>query len=55
MAHFADIPIGAMVLNAGCEAGLDTLIAADDVGMNGRVGGIDFSGAVIAQAHSSAK
>lgn len=43
VAVFADIPEGATVLDLGCGAGLDSLIAAGRVGPAGRVLGIDFS------------
>lgn len=51
----ADIPAGATVLDLGCGAGLDSLIAAQRVGPTGRVIGIDFSGAMIARARQAAK
>ncbi|MBF0344238.1 MAG: methyltransferase domain-containing protein [Nitrospirae bacterium] len=40
---FADIPEGAVVVDVGCGAGLDTIIAALKTGVNGKVIGIDFS------------
>lgn len=39
----ATIPPGSIVLDLGCGAGLDSLIAARRVGPSGRVIGIDFS------------
>jgi hypothetical protein len=39
---FADLPPGATVLDLGCGAGLDTLIAAQRVGTAGKVIGVDF-------------
>jgi SAM-dependent methyltransferase len=47
---FADIPAGATVLDLGCGAGLDTLIAAGRVGAAGQVIGVDFSAAMLARA-----
>src|SRR5436309_8412647 len=40
---FADLPMGATVLDLGCGSGTDTLIAARRVGANGKVIGVDFS------------
>lgn len=40
---FADLPAGSSLLDLGCGAGLDALIAAGRVGVDGRVMGIDFS------------
>ena len=40
---FAKISLGDTVLDVGCGAGLDTLIAARRVGPSGRVIGVDFS------------
>jgi SAM-dependent methyltransferase len=51
---FADLPRGARVLDLGCGAGLDTLIAADRAGPRGRVIGVDFSAAMLARARRSA-
>ncbi len=47
---FADISIGAKVLDLGCGAGLDTLIAAGKAGPDGRVIGVDFSETMLARA-----
>jgi arsenite methyltransferase len=47
---FAAIPAGAVVLDLGCGAGLDSLIAAHRVGPKGRVIGIDFSEAMLNRA-----
>ncbi len=47
---FADIPAGAVVLDLGCGAGLDSLIAAQRVGPRGKVIGVDFSEAMLARA-----
>ena len=51
---FAQIPGGAIVLDLGCGAGLDSLIAAQRVGPQGRVIGIDFSEAVLTRARRAA-
>ncbi|MBW2553298.1 MAG: methyltransferase domain-containing protein [Deltaproteobacteria bacterium] len=53
MAIFADIPVGVTVLDLGCGAGLDSLIAAQRVGPRGRVIGVDFSDAMLARAHQA--
>ena len=54
VAVFADIPLGARVLDLGCGAGLDSLIAARRVGVHGRVIGIDFSDEMLARARKAA-
>ncbi len=51
---FAELPVGATVLDIGCGAGLDALIAARRVGPTGRVTGLDFSPAMLALAEQSA-
>jgi len=51
---FAAIPAGATVLDLGCGAGLDSLIAARRVGAGGRVVGIDFSDSMLARARQAA-
>jgi len=51
---FAGIPAGVVVLDLGCGAGLDTLIAAKRVGPQGKVIGVDFSEAMLARARPSA-
>ena len=51
---FADIPIGSRVLDLGCGAGLDSLIAARRTGDGGTVLGVDFSQAMLARAHQAA-
>ncbi|HUY12223.1 MAG TPA: methyltransferase domain-containing protein [Terriglobia bacterium] len=51
---FADIPEGATVLDLGCGAGLDSLIAARRTGSHGAVMGVDFSEAMVARARASA-
>jgi SAM-dependent methyltransferase len=47
---FADIPEGATVLDLGCGAGLDTLVAASRTGPRGTVVGLDFSFAMLERA-----
>ena len=54
VAVFAAIPAGATVLDLGCGAGLDSLIAARRVGGGGRVIGIDFSDSMLARARQGA-
>lgn len=51
---WAEIPAGAHVLDLGCGAGLDTLIAARRAGPTGRVLGVDFSEAMLARAREAA-
>ncbi len=51
----AEIPQGSAVLDLGCGAGLDALIAAKRSGPNGKVIGIDFSEPMIARARSAAE
>jgi arsenite methyltransferase len=50
---FADLPVGATVLDLGCGAGMDSIIAARRVGPTGRVVGIDFSEAMLARARAA--
>ncbi len=54
VAVLADIRPGATVLDLGCGAGLDSLIAAQRVGSTGRVIGIDFSEAMLSRARQAA-
>ena len=54
VAIFADLPAGITVLDLGCGAGLDSLIAARRVAPKGRVIGVDFSDAMLARARQSA-
>lgn len=51
---FAKIPGGVTVLDLGCGAGLDSLIAARRVGPAGRVIGIDFSQMMLLRARQAA-
>ena len=55
VAEVADLPPGARVLDLGCGAGLDSLIAARRVGSSGRVTGVDFSEAMLGRARSAAE
>jgi arsenite methyltransferase len=51
---FAEIPKGSAILDLGCGAGLDSLIAADRTELEGRVVGIDFSFSMLSRARQSA-
>lgn len=51
---FAELAEGMRVLDLGCGAGLDSLIAAQRVGPRGSVIGLDFSEAMLARARQSA-
>ena len=51
---FADIPKGATVLDVGCGAGLDSLIASRRVGSTGKVVGVDFSKSMLVRARQAA-
>jgi SAM-dependent methyltransferase len=53
VAVFAEIPLGATVLDLGCGAGLDSLIAARRVGPTGQVIGLDFSPAMLQRARQA--
>ena len=50
---FADLPAGATVLDLGCGAGMDSIIAARRVGPTGRVIGVDFSEAMLVRARAA--
>ncbi len=50
----AEIGDGARVLDLGCGAGLDSLIAARRAGAGGRVVGLDFSEPMVARARAAA-
>ena len=52
---FAELPGGATVLEVGCGAGLDTLIAARRTGAEGKVIAVDFSMAMLDRARDSAQ
>ena len=47
---FAELPLGVYVLDLGCGAGLDTLLAARRVGTSGAIVGVDFSMAMLTRA-----
>ena len=51
---FAEIPKGSAILDLGCGAGLDSLIAANRTGPGGRVVGIDFGFSMLSRARRSA-
>jgi arsenite methyltransferase len=51
---FAELPAGACVLDLGCGAGMDALIAAERVGQTGNVLGVDFSPPMLARARRAA-
>ena len=51
---FADIPPGTEVLDLGCGAGLDSLIAGRRAGERGRVNGVDFSEVMLGRATEAA-
>ncbi|GAB4325803.1 MAG: arsenite methyltransferase [Dehalococcoidia bacterium] len=52
---FGDLRPGETVLDIGCGAGLDTLIAARQVGADGRVIGVDMTREMLAKARASAR
>ncbi len=54
VAVFARIPPGAAVLDLGCGAGLDSLIAARRTGPTGKVFAIDFSETMLDRARQAA-
>jgi SAM-dependent methyltransferase len=49
-----ELHIGQFVLDLGCGAGLDSLLAAQRVGPSGRVTGIDLVPAMVAKAKANA-
>lgn len=51
---FADIPIGSVVLDLGCGAGLDSFTAARQTGTTGQVIGVDFSFSMLIRARKAA-
>jgi len=50
----AEIPAGATVLDLGCGAGLDSLVAARRAGLRGIAVGLDFSEPMVARACAAA-
>jgi arsenite methyltransferase len=55
VAVFAEIPKASRVLDLGCGAGLDSLIAAYRTGPRGCVVGVDFSAAMLERARDAAR
>ncbi len=55
VAVFADIPSSAALLDVGCGAGLDALIAAQRTGAGGHVLGVDFSLSMLNRAIAAAR
>jgi arsenite methyltransferase len=49
------LPDGAVVVEVGSGAGLDTILAARQVGPRGRVIGVDMTEAMLAKAHANAE
>jgi len=54
IAVFADVGEGVTVLDLGCGAGLDSLVAAQRTGPKGKVIGVDFSDAMLVRARQAA-
>lgn len=52
---FAEIAAGSVVLDIGCGAGLDSLLAAKKAGDSGRVLGLDFSKAMLGKAIAASR
>jgi arsenite methyltransferase len=50
---FADLLPGISVLDLGCGAGMDSIIAARRVGSTGRVTGVDFSESMVGRAQTA--
>lgn len=50
---FAELPVGATVLDLGCGSGTDLLIAARRVGGTGKVIGVDFSTAMLSRGRQA--
>jgi arsenite methyltransferase len=53
LAH-ADLQAGEIVLDLGCGAGMDTILAAQQVGLGGYVHSLDLSAAMLASAKANA-
>ena len=54
VAAYAHLPADARILDLGCGAGLDSLVAARRAGPAASVVGVDFSGAMLARARRAA-
>ncbi len=52
---FGDLAVGELVVDVGCGAGLDTLIAAQQVGPNGRVIAVDMTAEMRAKTADGAR
>lgn len=50
---FAAIPAGATIIDLGCGAGLDSIIAAHRTGSSGKVFGLDFSEEMLQRARQA--
>ena len=55
VALFAEINVACTILDLGCGAGLDALIAARRTGPSGRVYGVDFSNSMLERANRAAR
>lgn len=55
VAILASLAEGSSVLDLGCGAGLDSLIASQRIGLRGRVVGIDFSLAMLERAKEAVR
>jgi SAM-dependent methyltransferase len=53
--RIAPLPLGATVVDIGCGAGMDLLLAARAVGPNGRAIGVDMTEAMAARAREAAR
>lgn len=53
--RIAPIPAGTTVIDIGCGAGMDLLLAASAVGPGGRAIGIDMTDAMLAKAEAAAR
>jgi arsenite methyltransferase len=53
--RIAPLPVGATVVDIGCGAGMDLLLAAKQVGPTGRAIGVDMTNAMAVRAQASAR